>query len=403
MLKLALRNILRQKARSAMTLAAILFGVIGLILSGGFIQDLFVQLGEATIHSQLGHAQIFRKGYFEAGSRSPEKYWIPDPSHIKGLVAKLPEVEDVMARLAFSGLLNNGRTDWPIIGEGVEPSAENRLGTFVQIKSGRLLDERDKDAVLIGQGVAQSLDLNPGDSVTLLVNTPEGALNTADLVVVGVFHSFSSEYDARAIRIPLATAQALFGTRGANAIVVSLKRTADTNLVAGLLSGRFVPQGLDVRTWTQLSDFYEKTVELYQRQFGVLQFIVLFMVLLSVVNTVNMSTFERIGEFGTMRAVGNTGRDIMRLILLENALLGLVGSLVGVLLGYGLARLISHYGIPMPPPPNANVGYIAHIQVIPGVMLTAFLVGLLATVGAALLPARRVARIPVVDALRQNV
>ncbi|HMM73653.1 MAG TPA: ABC transporter permease, partial [Rhodocyclaceae bacterium] len=369
MLKLALRNILRQKARSAMTLAAILFGVIGLILSGGFIQDLFVQLGEATIHSQLGHAQIFRKGYFEAGSRSPEKYWISDPGHVKGLVAKLPEVEDVMARLAFSGLLNNGRTDWPIIGEGVEPSAENRLGTFVQIKSGRLLDERDKDAVLIGQGVAQSLDLNPGDSVTLLVNTPEGALNTADLVVVGVFHSFSSEYDARAIRIPLATAQALFGTRGANAIVVSLKRTADTSLVAGLLSGRFVPQGLDVRTWTQLSDFYEKTVELYQRQFGVLQFIVLFMVLLSVVNTVNMSTFERIGEFGTMRAVGNTGRDIMRLILLENALLGLVGSLVGVLLGYGLARLISHYGIPMPPPPNANVGYIAHIQVIPGVML----------------------------------
>ena len=403
MLKLALRNILRQKARSAMTLAAILFGVIGLILSGGFIQDLFVQLGEATIHSQLGHAQIFRKGYFEAGSRSPEKYWISDPGHVKGLVAKLPEVEDVMARLAFSGLLNNGRTDWPIIGEGVEPSAENRLGTFVQIKSGRLLDERDKDAVLIGQGVAQSLDLNPGDSVTLLVNTPEGALNTADLVVVGVFHSFSSEYDARAIRIPLATAQALFGTRGANAIVVSLKRTADTSLVAGLLSGRFVPQGLDVRTWTQLSDFYEKTVELYQRQFGVLQFIVLFMVLLSVVNTVNMSTFERIGEFGTMRAVGNTGRDIMRLILLENALLGLVGSLVGVLLGYGLARLISHYGIPMPPPPNANVGYIAHIQVIPGVMLTAFLVGLFATVGAALLPARRVARIPVVDALRQNV
>ena len=144
MLKLALRNILRQKARSAMTLAAILFGVIGLILSGGFIQDLFVQLGEATIHSQLGHAQIFRKGYFEAGSRSPEKYWISDPGHVKGLVAKLPEVEDVMARLAFSGLLNNGRTDWPIIGEGVEPSAENRLGTFVQIKSGRLLDERER-------------------------------------------------------------------------------------------------------------------------------------------------------------------------------------------------------------------------------------------------------------------
>lgn len=67
MFKLALRNILRQKSRTAMTLAAIIFGVAGLILSGGFVADVLTQLGEATIHSQLGHVQVFRKGFYEQG------------------------------------------------------------------------------------------------------------------------------------------------------------------------------------------------------------------------------------------------------------------------------------------------------------------------------------------------
>ncbi len=80
--KLALRNIFRQRVRSVITLAAIVFGVVGLILSGGFVQDIFVQLGEAIIQSETGHVQVFREGFREKGNRQPDRYLIDDPAPI---------------------------------------------------------------------------------------------------------------------------------------------------------------------------------------------------------------------------------------------------------------------------------------------------------------------------------
>jgi putative ABC transport system permease protein len=135
----------------------------------------------------------------------------------------------------------------------------------------------------------------------------------------------------------------------------------------------------------------------------VLQFIILVMVLLSVANNINMSVFERLGEFGTMMALGNRRAYVFRLILLESSLLGLVSALLGVILGVALAWAISAIGIPMPPPPNANLGYTGHITIIPSVLVMAYFVGLAATVMGALLPAARVSRTPVIDALRASV
>lgn len=403
MFKLALRNIFRQKLRTGMTLAAIVFGVAGLIISGGFVRDITIQLGEALIHSQSGHLQVSRAGYFTYGSRSPEKYRIARPDALIAQISAMPEVDAVMARINFSGLLNNGRTDWPIIGEGVEPDKEARLGSFMQIAEGRQLTDKDAFGLTLGQGVAVALNVRPGDRVSLLLNTPEGALNNMDFEVVGVFQSFSKDYDARAVRIALPAAQELMGAPGVNGLVISLKRTADTEPVAARMRA-FVRDGeFEVRTWIQLNDFYEKTVALYNQQFGFLQLIILAMVLLSVANTVNMSVFERVGEFGTMMALGDRRADVYRLILAESALLGLIGSGLGILLGMVLALGISAIGIPMPPPPNANLGYTAFIRIVPASVLGAFAIGWFATVLAALLPASRVTRIPVVDALRQNI
>ncbi len=403
MFKLALRNILRQKSRTAMTLAAIVFGVAGLILTGGFVADVLTQLGEATIHSQLGHVQVFRQGFYEKGSRSPEKFIIEDADQVARFAAKMPEADTVLQRIRFTGLLNNGKADWAIMGEGVEPDKENRLGTFVRITAGRPLKDEDSSGVLIGDGVAKALALKPGDAVTLIMNTADGALNTTELNVVGVFQSFSKDFDARAVRVPIAAARTLVSREGANSIVLLLHRTADTGLVKNLLIPRLASLGFDIRDWIELSDFYAKTVELYRTQFGVLQWIVLVMVLLSVFNTVNMSVFERVGEFGTLMALGNTRGYVFRLVMVENAMLGLFGAIVGVLLGTLVALAISEIGIPMPPPPNSNVAYTASIRLLPDTILLAFGVGVCATLAAALLPARRVSRTPIVDALRYNI
>lgn len=400
---LALRNLLRHRVRTGMTLAAIVFGVAGLVLSGGFVRDILVQLGEALIHSQTGHLQVFTKGYYDYGTRSPEKFLIPNPSGLASEITSLPQVDDAMARVAFAGLVSNGRADWAIVGEGVEPNKEARLGSYLRVIRGQALRDDMPNGIMIGQGVADALKLAPGDRVTLLVNTYEGALNSEDVEVVGVFQSFSKEFDARAVRVPLKLAQQVLGSRGVTSVVVSLKQTKDTESTLDAIAAKLQGTNLEVRSWVQLNDFYEKTVALYERQFGVLQLIVVAMVLLSVANTVNMSVFERTGEFGTMRALGNRGIDVTRLVLLENALLGVIGGVLGVVLGTLVALAISVVGIPMPPPPNANLAYTAYVRVVPTVLLAAFSVGVVATVLASLLPAFRVARTPVVDALRHNV
>jgi putative ABC transport system permease protein len=403
MLKLALRNVSRQKGRTLATLAAVAFGVAALILGGGFVRDLYAQLGEALIHSQSGHIQLARADFFSSGSRFPEKYRLDDAAHLAGQIAQQPEVAQVLMRTQFSALLNNGHTDWPVVGEGVQPEQEARLGSYLKILEGRSLAAADAFGVMIGDGVAKALDVGPGDRVTLLSNTVDGALNTLDFEIIGIFQTFSRDFDARAVRIPLEASQELVGADGANTLVVELKRTANTDRFADALGARFAGQPIEVRTWVQLNDFFEKTVQLYETQFGVLQLIILAMVLLGVANSVNMSAFERIGEFGTMRSLGSRSREIFGLVVVESALLGLAGALLGCVLGALLAVVVSAIGIPMPPPPNANAGYRAAIRLAPDLVLWSAVVGFAGAVLASLVPAARVTRIPVVDALRYNV
>lgn len=406
MLKLTFRNIIRQKMHTTMILVAIMSGVVGIILAGGWINDIYVQMGEALIHSQTGHLQVYRQGYFSSGTRSPEKYLITELHNIKKQIIKEGGSEkfvSMMARLNFPGLLNNGRSDLPIIVEGVQPEMETKLSSSVLITDGRRFTNDDPFGIMLGKGVAGALKLEPGDHVTLLTNTLEGALNSLDFEVIGIFQSFSNDYDARAVKISLSAAQELLGTTGVNALVILLNKTEDTNIIATRLAPGLNSAELEIKTWVELNDFYEKTVELYKGQFGVLQFIILVMVLLSVVNSVNMSIFERVGEFGTMMALGNRSNQVFLLILSEGFLLGIIGSSLGVGVGILFALAISAVGIPMPPPPNADLGYIAQIQIVPSVLLMAFMIGLSATVLASLLPARHISRIKVVDALRQNL
>lgn len=100
------------------------------------------------------------------------------------------------------------------------------------IKQGRPLTDEDAFGALLGEGVARALKLASGDRITLLASSAEGAMHTRDFEVIGTFQSFSKEYDARAVKIPLAAAQELLNTRGANVLVVSLRRTGDSQGVA---------------------------------------------------------------------------------------------------------------------------------------------------------------------------
>lgn len=401
--KLAMRNVFRHRGRTLMTLASIVFGVTALILAGGFIEDTIVETGESMIRSSTGHLQVARQGYWQYGTRNPEKYLMENPENLRRELAAAPGVEDVMLRIGFSGLLGNGRTDWPIIGEGVEPAREKRLASYITVVAGRRLMDGDAFGMMIGQGVAKALKLKPGDPVTLLVSTAGGATNLLEFQVTGVFQTFSKDYDARAVRIPLAAAQELLATPGAHIAVVLLKNTMDTDRVAGSIGDRLNHQGYEMKTWVELNTFYTQTVTLYRQQFGFLVVIILAMLLMSVSNTVNMGIFERVSEFGTMRALGDRSSRVFALVVIESFWLGLLGALGGVVVGIALAKAISLVGISMPPPPNADQGYVSHILVVPNVVALSFIVGVLAAVLASLRPARAISRKLIAEALRESV
>jgi len=403
LLKLAARNLTRNKARSALSLAAIAIGVAGLILSGGFVNDLIFQLGEALIHSQSGHVQVARAGYFEVGSRSPAKYLITPEQAEQTQLAKLPHVAEVMRRLNFSALLSNGRSSYPVLGEGIEADREAKLGTYVLMLQGRALTQNDRFGAIVGAGVARAMNLQAGSQISLLSPTVDEAMNTVDVEVVGTFQSFSADYDDRVVKVLLPTAQELINTQGVNVLVALLDETRNTSAVAAAASARTKGMGLEVMRWESLNDFYWKAVALYDRQFGVLRLIVLVMVMFAVVGAMNVAVLERTGEFGTMRALGNTGADVIRLIVAEGALMGAIGASLGVLLGLLSAWIISKVGIPMPPPPNSNFEYTAHIRLDLAVCMSAFAIGFVATVLASIPPALRVSRLPIVEALRRMI
>lgn len=400
---LALRNVFRHRSRTAATLLAIALGVSSMILAGGFVHDILAQLGEATIHSQTGHIQLAHQAYWESRSRASQEHMIDNPTAIAKILATEAGVEQVVKRINFVGVLNNGKRDIGIIGDGIEPDNERKVGSFMRYIEGRPLENVDEDGMVIGQGLARALNLNIGDRVTLVISLAEGAVNTQDFQIIGIFQSFSKEFDARAIRIPLVATQTLLDTQAVHVLVMTLDQTKETDRIAKAVSALVAQQGLQVFTWRELSDFYEKTVQLYDAQFGVLRLIIFLMVLLSVANSINMSLYERTREFGTVQAIGDRPQSVLELIMMESVVLGLIGAGLGMALGCALALIISTMGIPMPPPPNSNLGYMAQIKLDPLTVAFSGVIGSSATILASIYPAYRASRIVIVDALRHGI
>ncbi|MCI0415330.1 FtsX-like permease family protein [bacterium] len=402
---LAFRNIFRRKVRTGLTLLAIISGVIAQIFAGGFIQDILLQIKDANIRSRLGHLQVYKDGYYTKGRRAPFKYMIENPEQKINEFLRIKHVNDILPRVYFSGLLSNTRSNFSVIGEGIDADKESKLAEYyVNITSGRQLTNKDTYGIMLGEGVSASLNLKPGDSVVLLVNTPEGgALNSLDFRVIGTFQTIlAKDYDDRAIRIGVSAAQELLATTKMHSLIFVLDKTESASAVATDLKQRLKEGGFEMRSWIELADFYTKVVAMYKRQFGVLQLIILGMVLLSVANSVNMTLYERAGEFGTLMALGNRRNHIFQLAISETIIIGLIGSILGVVLGVLFASIVSSIGIPMPPPPNSTAGWTASIRVVPSVVTWAFAIGWFASCLAAILPSWRISRMPIAAALQQN-
>jgi len=403
-LKIALRNVFRNKRRTGLTLLAIVFGAVAIIVFGGYAEQVYVGLRETTINSQLGHIQIFRQGYAEHAKREPESYLLDSETvkKVKDILEEIPEVQVVATRLNFSGLLSNGSTSIGVFGIGMEAELEAEMSSGLTIIKGEDLFADEEDAVLLGEGLAHTMEVQPGEVLTLLSSTADGAINALDVTVAGIFNTYAKEYDDRAMRMNLQHTKLLLYTDEVTRVVVLLKETAFTEKTASLLTARLKDAELEVeiKTWRDLADFYNSVKMMFGNLFGFIQIIVVVIVVLGIANTMMMTVMERTSEIGTIRALGTKKRGVMQLFLLEGLIIGVLGGLLGVFSGIGAAELISAMEIMMPPPPGASKGYPINIKIVPEVLSLSFGLAVVAALCSSFYPAFKASRLRIVDALR---
>jgi putative ABC transport system permease protein len=399
---LAARNIARQRRRSAFALAAIAFGVAALIVANGFIDWILFKHRETTITSQFGHIQISRKGYLEKGTADPFAYLLPKSSPVLDAVERLPGLRVVGSRLAFSGLVSKGDETVSFVAEAVEPDKEHILSSSLRISNGADLSADDPKGIILGLGLAANLGIDVGDRVVLIANTVRGGVNAVECRVRGLFATMSKAYDDVALRVPLTTAQTLLKVEGAHVWALLLEETEQARPTLRALRERFANEDLVFTEWLELADFHVKAASLFAKQVGVMRFIIAVIIVLSIFNTMMMSVMERTAEIGTSMALGLTRRKILRMFLVEGAMLGAIGGLLGLALGSVLAWVVSYIGIPMPPPPGQSWGFVGEVLVSTRLCVDVFILAVGSTLLASVLPARKASRMVIVDALRFN-
>lgn len=400
--RLASRNLRRNTQRTLVATLTVAFGIVAFLLAGGFIAWIFQQMRESAIHSQFGHLQIVRPGYFEKGIADPYAFLLPDKAQEQQSVERMPGFASLAPRLALSGLISHGDTTIAFIGDGVDPVQEKPVSTQVNIMSGRDLAAADESAVLLGEGLAHSIGVAAGDTVVLLVTAANGGPSAVEVKVAGTFATTTKEYDDTALRLPIEIARKLMKVKGATSWVVLLDGTERTGEAVDYLTQQLPAEKFEIVPWTELADFYNKTVVLFSRQVSVVKFIIGIIIVLTISNTQMMSVLERTTEIGTSLAIGLRRMTLMRMFVAEGALIGVAGGILGVALGFLLAHAISAIGIPMPPPPGMARGFLGEILIVPRLALDALVLAIVTTFFASILPAWKASRMVIVDALRQN-
>ncbi len=360
-LVMAMRNLVRGGRRTLSTLLAIIVGLLGLTLLDGYITYSMNGLRESVIHSGTGHIQIVKSpAFFDEGDTDPFPFMLDDSSGLEKQIRAMPEVRDVVPSLSFTAVASaNGKTSTVMVTALPLDQAASNLGART-IAAGKDLAPGESGKILVGRGVARKLGLAPGAGLSLFALSKGGGVNTQTYVVSGATSTIIAALDNVSVFMNLKDAQSLLGTDAVPQLIVFLKKSADTDRVAATL--RAAPagplSGLTVRTWQQLSPYYQQASSAYQLVLSVARLIVLIVALFSISGTLSLAVMERLREIGTLRAFGTRRRGLLSLFVFEGLILGIAGAGVGLCVGGGLAAIINALGgIMMPPQPGTSEAF----------------------------------------------
>jgi len=400
LLRLAWRNVFRQKRRTLTTLAALIIGLAGLVVFQGYLGQLMVGFRDSTIRSGIGHLQVSSDPkYFTDGEFNPFAYSLKDEQELTKTLAADPRVQAVFPSTGFTAIGGLGDKATTLLVKaypadrmlfGPYPADTSGHFTLGELVAGTWNSSGAGDRLILGETAARILKAKVGDVVTLMAILPGGELNGRDFTVAGIYRSAGR--DKIFAFTDYATARDFTHLTAAPVLHVLAHNPNQAAGIAALVSGHAL------KTWPELATYFVQVNTMFAGFLSVIRAILLLITLFILGNTMNRIVFERMREWGTLRAFGTKAREILGLVVLEGALQGLVGALLGIAAGFVISLFINLAGgIPF-----TDGTTVRQIKVIPDdqtvwwnlvpVIITAAL--------AAFLPALRAMRLSPSEALR---
>ncbi len=344
MIKLAWRNMWRNWRRTAIALIAIVLGLILLLFFDAFIKGSDQAIFGNAVRLYGGNLQVHADGFRAKANRLP-LLPLHDSNSVVQAVRAQPAVSSVSRRIATAGIISNRGDSMPVSITAIEPSIEAPLSLQAEhVTQGRFLADGDRDAILIGQTLADYLHVAVGDRVVLLGRSRNELMRQHTMTVIGIYDLNTPEVEKSAVFIPLSDAQTLYNLRDqATEVTVFLHDVATEDSTMATLQ-QALP-GYEVDSWQTLKPEIRETIQTKLAFTSFIGLVVLIIAAIGILNLMLMAVFERTREMGVLAALGMKGRQIMGLFLLEGTLIGLIGAVIGCVLGGLLISFVGQVGV----------------------------------------------------------
>jgi putative ABC transport system permease protein len=350
-IRLALRNLARNRWRSGLTVAGAAVAVAALVWSQMMIEAFLDTLVKSVVAMQLGDLRVESEPHARESSIYDA---FPATDALLERVRRVPGVRAATPRLSSFGLLGRDARSQPAIVIGVAPDAEAVASEVARsVVAGAWLSSGSAGAggreVVLGQDLAELLSARVGDELVVMLQAADGSMADDRLRLVGLARTGTSELDRRAAWMRLADVGWLTALAGqAHELTVRIERGAPLEATAeGLRAAVAGAEGprLVVRTWEELVPDLCQLIAFTRVTMAVLYGIVCFVAALGILNAQRMTALERRREFAVMMAVGVTPARLAGLVVLEAAALMALGVTAGALLGWAMSAWHAHAGL----------------------------------------------------------
>jgi len=409
LLRLAVRNLLRNRRRTVLTMITVAFAVFFLHVWNSVLTGLERQSYDNLILYQTAHAKVFHEGWFELRDELPLDRSLDNIDELLMRVTEVPGVAAAVPRIAFQAHLSDGRDQIPVQGLGIETSGSDSdvFRISQAVVEGSYLPP-DGYGLLLGSGLARAFDAGPGDWMTVLVRTRTGVWEAQEMEVTGVVLTGNPSIDQNSFLMGLEPARAMLDMDGrATELAIRFAGTvSERSVLERLKEALASDDGLHLAGWREQESEFIALTEVKRGGGLVAMAIFVVVALVGVANTMLLAAFERTQEVGMLLAMGMRAATVRWLFLLEGALTGLGAGALGTLVALGPIFYFAARGIDFSAmfAEDMDIGYPVAGRVFWAVTPAAILVAWLGTAvlaaAATLYAAARASRMKPAEALR---